>query len=206
MQSPTVSCYPAPVTAPKRRATYEDLCRVPEPLVAEILDGELFTSPRPAIRHALAASRLGMALGPFGADRTAPDAPGGWWILDEPELHLADDVLVPDLAGWRRARVPILPDVVGMTIVPDWACEVISPSTGAIDRGRKMRIYAREGVAHLWIVDPVAHTLEVYRLEDRRWVVVSTQVGSDAVRAEPFDALALEMRSWWREGDAGAEG
>ena len=188
------------MSVPKRRATYEDLCQVPDHMVAEILDGELFATPRPAVRHSLGASMIGHALiGPFGGDRAAPGAPGGWWILHEPEVHLAEDVLVPDLAGWRRERVPTLPDAAAMTLAPDWACEVISPSTGTIDRGRKMRIYAREGVAHLWIVDPVLRTLEAYRLEAGRWVVASTHAGTDAVRAEPFDAVALDMGRWWRE-------
>ena len=136
------------VTAPRRRATYADLLEVPEHLVAEIIDGELLTSPRPASPHALAASAIGSALfdrfngPPGGADR-----PGGWWILFEPELHLGEDVLVPDHAGWRRERMPALPDVVGFTLAPDWVCEVISPSTARIDRGRKLRVYAREQVA-----------------------------------------------------------
>src|SRR5207249_2269272 len=97
---------------------------------------------------------------PGGADR-----PGGWWILFEPELHLGENVLVPDHAGWRRERMPLLPDVAAFTLAPDWVCEVISPSTAHIDRGRKLRAYAREQVAHLWFVDPLARTIEVYRLE-----------------------------------------
>src|SRR5437867_3814671 len=138
------------VTAPRRRATYADLLEVPEHLVAEIIDGELLTSPRPASPHALAASAIGSALvDRFNGPPGGADAPGGWWILDEPELHLGDDVVVPDLAGWRRERMPVLPDVVGFTLAPDWVCEVISPSTARIDRGRKLRVYAREQVAHL---------------------------------------------------------
>jgi Uma2 family endonuclease len=187
----------------RRRATYEDLRKVPDHMVAEIIDGELFASPRPALPHALASSMIGTALGsafgrgPGGA--RAASAPGGWWILDEPELHFADDVLVPDLAGWRRSRLPVIPDAPAMTLAPDWACEVISPSTAAIDRGRKMHVYAREGVAHLWVVDPILRTLEVYRLEGDRWVVASTHGGTEAVRAEPFDAISLDLTPWWRE-------
>jgi Uma2 family endonuclease len=185
----------------KRRATYEDLCRVPDNMVAEILDGELFASPRPAAPHALASSMLGAALiQQFSGDAGRGGVPGGWWILDEPELHLDEDVLVPDLAGWRRERMPAVPDVAAFELAPDWACEVVSPSTGAIDRGRKMRIYAREGVAHLWLVDPLARTLEVYRLEEERWVVAGRHAGAEPVRAEPFEAVALEARRWWREG------
>ncbi len=184
----------------KRNATYDDLCALPDHMVAEIIDGDLFASPRPASPHALASSMLGAALiRSFGDEPGGADLPGGWWILFEPELHLRRDVLVPDLAGWRRERMPTVPDVAGFELAPDWVCEVISPSTGEIDRGRKMRVYAREQVAHLWIVDPILRTLEVYRLEDGRWVVASTHAGTEQVRAEPFAAVGLDMRRWWRE-------
>jgi len=188
-----------PVTTARRRATYDDLIAVPDNLVAEIIDGELVTSPRPASPHALAATRIGTDLGgPF--DRPPGGGlPGGWWLLFEPELHLGEDVIVPDFAGWRRDRMPVLPNVVGFTQPPDWMCEVVSPSTGAVDRGRKMRIYARERVAHLWMVDPLARTLEIYRLEDNRWVVAGTHAASEHVRAEPFDAVELDIGRWWLE-------
>lgn len=188
-----------PVTTARRRATYDDLIAVPDNLVAEIIDGELVTSPRPASPHALAATRIGTDLGgPF--DRPPGGGlPGGWWLLFEPELRLGEDVIVPDFAGWRRDRMPVLPNVVGFTQPPDWMCEVVSPSTGAVDRGRKMRIYARERVAHLWMVDPLARTLEIYRLEDNRWVVAGTHAASEHVRAEPFDAVELDIGRWWLE-------
>ena len=188
-----------PVTTARRRATYDDLIAVPDNLVAEIIDGELVTSPRPASPHALAATRIGTDLGgPF--DRPPGGGlPGGWWLLFEPELRLGEDVIVPDFAGWRRDRMPVLPNVVGFTQPPDWMCEVVSPSTGAVDRGRKMRIYARERVAHLWMVDPLARTLEIYRLEDNRWVVAGTHAASEQVRAEPFDAVELDIGRWWLE-------
>lgn len=188
------------VSEAKRRATYEDLCKVPDHMVAEIIDGELFASPRPASPHALAGSMLGAALiGAFGAPPGGASAPGGWWILYEPELHLGDDVLVPDCAGWRRSRMPTVPNVAAFELVPDWICEIISPSTSAIDRGRKMRVYAREGVAHLWIVDPNLRTLETYRLEQGRWVVAGAYGGAEETRAEPFDAVGLDMARWWIE-------
>ena len=189
-----------PVTTARRRATYQDLVEVPDHLVAEILDGELVTSPRPASPHALATLRISVDLG--GAfDRRAGgrEVPGGWWLLSEPELHLGEDVIVPDLAAWRRERMPVLPNVAAFTQPPDWVCEVVSPTTGAIDRGRKMRIYAREVIAHLWIVDPLARTLEVYRLERDRWVVGSTHAGNERVRPEPFEAVELEIARWWLE-------
>jgi Uma2 family endonuclease len=136
-------------------------------------------------------------VGPFHRDPGSPAGPGGWWLLPEPELHFDADVLVPDWAGWRRERMPHMPSVSFFTQAPDWVCEVISPSTGRIDRGRKMKIYAREGIAHLWFVDPLAQTLEVYHLEAGRWAVVATHGGEDLVRAEPFDAVEVTLARWW---------
>jgi Uma2 family endonuclease len=184
----------------KRPATYDDLRRVPDTMVAEIIDGELIATPRPASPHARAATALGSDLfGPFDRPPGDPAGPGGWWLLFEPELHLGPDVVVPDVAGWRRTRLPTLPDVPAFELAPDWVCEVVSPATGAVDRGRKMRVYARERVAHLWILDPVLRTLEVYRLDGSRWVVASTHGGTDVVRAEPFDAVELRLARWWLE-------
>ncbi len=180
----------------RKSATYEDLLAVPDNKVAEILDGELFASPRPAVRHAHAASGLGGDLiSQF--HHSGGDRPGGWWILFEPELHLREDVLVPDMAGWRRARLATVPDAPWIDDTPDWVCEVISPSTESIDRGRKLRIYARERVAHLWLVNPIAKTLEIYRLSDSSWVLVHTYVNDDVVRAEPFTEVAIEIARWW---------
>jgi len=185
------------MSAPKRRATYEDLMQVPDHKVAEIVDGELFVSPRPASPHAFAASALGQDLGPYSRQPEAPGFPGGWWILFEPELHFAADVLVPDLAGWRHARMPRVPNVPAFTLAPDWVCEVISPSTGRLDRSRKMGVYARERVGHLWIVDPLARTVEIYRLDAARWLVAGAYGGSETMRAEPFDTLAIDLGRWW---------
>jgi Uma2 family endonuclease len=160
----------------KRRATYDDLLQVPPHRVAEIVDGDLHVSPRPASRHALASSRLGSELGPpFDRGRGGP---GGWWILDEPELHFGEDVVVPDLAGWRRERMPEFPGTAFFTLAQDWACEVVSPGTERLDRAKKMPVYARENVSHLWLVNPVARTLEVYRLAEGRWLLLATHEGA----------------------------
>jgi len=167
-------------------------------LSAEIIDGDLYASPRPASPHALASSAIGSDLfGRFNDPPGSEPGPGGWWILIEPELHLGPDVLVPDIAGWRRERMPVLPNVVGFTLAPDWLCEVVSPSTRALDRTRKMRIYARETVPHCWLVDPLTRTLEVYRLEAGGWVLTDTFGGATRVRAEPFAAVELDLRRWW---------
>jgi Uma2 family endonuclease len=182
-------------TPVRRAATYDDLLAVPDHLVAEILAGDLYTSPRPSPRHAVASSGLGADLGgPFDRGRGGP---GGWWILAEPELHLGDDVVVPDLAGWRRTRLPEMPAEAFFTLAPDWVCETLSPATERIDRGKKLAIYAREGVAHTWLVNPIAETLEAYRLERERWVLLVTHTGDVAARIEPFDAVELELWRLW---------
>ena len=183
----------------RRRATYEDLLQVSDLLIAEIIDGELITSPRPAFPQAYAASAITQDLGLFARRPGGPGGPGGWWILFESELHLGTDILVPDLAGWQRERMPVLENVPYFEQAPDWVCEVISPSTGRLDRVRKMAIYAREQVSHLWLVDPLLRTLEVYRLEGPRWVVASTHGGAEVVRAEPFAAIELDSSRWWLE-------
>lgn len=179
-----------------RRATYDDLIAVPDHLVAEIVAGELFTSPRPALRHAAATARIHLDLGDLEGLPGATSR-GGWWFLIEPELHFGSDVLVPDLAAWRIERMPAIPDTVAATLAPDWVCEVVSPSTGRLDRTRKMPVYAREDVRHLWMVDPVARTLEVYRLEGASWAVAGTYGGDETIHAEPFDLVELDMRRWW---------
>jgi Uma2 family endonuclease len=180
-----------------RRATYEDLLRVPDHLVAEIVDGELYTSPRPALRHALAGSSLGDELvAPFQKGRGGP---GGWWILDEPELHLASDILVPDLAGWRRGRLPVVPDEPYLTLAPDWLAEILSPSTARLDRVKKLNAYAREQVAHVWLLDPGTRILEVLALEQGRWVIHATFGQDERVRAAPFDAIEIDLAELWGE-------
>jgi len=187
---------PVPRVPPlDRPATYEDLEKLPPEMVAEIVDGELHANPRPAFRHAWASSSLGGWLNPpFHGGRGGP---GGWIILDEPEVHLGRHVLVPDLAGWRRSRMPSMPDGVFTTLAPDWVCEVISPSTASLDRVKKLAIYARAEVAHAWLADPLAHTLEVLRLDNGRWTIVATHAGDEVVRAEPFGEIELELRALW---------
>ena len=180
-----------------RRATYADLAAVPAHQVAEILAGVLHVNPRPAFAHAAASSALGEELGgPFKRGRGGP---GGWVILDEPELHLGPDpdVLVPDLAGWRRQRMPEIPDAAFTALAPDWVCEVLSKSTAAVDRGDKLPIYSRESVSHVWLVDPLVRTLEVLRLGEGGWQIAGTWYDAAKVRAEPFDAVELDLAVLW---------
>ena len=179
----------------RRLATYDDLLALPENLVGEILSGELYTHPRPAPRHARAYSSMtGSLWGPFDG---GIGGPGGWWILDEPELHLGGDIVVPDLAGWRRSRMPTLPETAWFELAPDWACEILSPSTARVDRTLKMSLYAREGVAHLWLVDPDVRTLEVYRLQEGHWLLLATLKDDDPVSQPPFDAISFSLASLW---------
>ena len=183
-------------TAFRRPATYDDVLAAPAHLVAELIDGVLHTNPRPGAPHALAASHLGGELfGPFARGRGGP---GGWIILDEPELHLGEDIVVPDLAGWRRERMLVFPhDAAYFTLAPDWICEVLSASTAKVDRTDKLALYARESVRHVWLLDPIARTLEVFRLEAGRWLLLLSQADDAAVRAEPFDAIELSLASLW---------
>ena len=176
-------------------ARYDELCALPESVIGEILDGKLVASPRPVPRHSYVLSILdGLLSGPF--DRGV-GGPGGWWILVEPEVHLDQHVVVPDLAGWRRERVSTFPNDSHFTIAPDWVCEVLSPSTVRHDRVTKLNIYLRFGVPHYWIIDPVPRTLEALRLDGGRWVLDATFVEDDAVAAAPFDALGFSLADLW---------
>jgi Uma2 family endonuclease len=166
-----------------KRATYDDVLNAPENKVAEILDGKLFLGPRPAPRHSVAELALGGVLfAPFHRGRGGP---GGWWLLDEPELHPGEHVVVPDVAGWRRERMPAIPDETYFSLAPDWACEVLSPFTERIDRGRKLRIYAEAGVPHLWFVNPVERTLEVMRLREGGWTILAVELELNALWVDP---------------------
>jgi len=181
---------------PKQRpARYEDLFALPENLVGEIIDGELHTHPRPAPRHAVALSSLGIEIGtPFHRGRGGP---GGWWILDEPELHLGSDILVPDLAGWRRERMPAIPETTWFELAPDWVCEALSPTTARLDRMSKMPRYAEYRVPYCWLVDPTARTLEAFRLSEGRWLLLASFVDEADVAAEPFDAVSFPLDALW---------
>ncbi len=179
----------------RKFATYEDLFDLPENLVGEIIHGQLITHPRPAPKHAVASSAIGDELvGPFQKGRGGP---GGWWILDEPELHLGPHILVPDLAGWRRERLPTMPDTAFFTLPPDWVCEVLSPGTARTDRADKMPIYAAQGMPFLWLIDPAPRTLEVFVLREGRWSLEHVYQQDDEVRAVPFEAIAFPLADLW---------
>ena len=178
-----------------RRATYQEVLDAPPHKVAEIIDGTFYIQPRPAMPHAWASSGLGGIVGPpFNYGRSGP---GGWWIVDEPELHLGGDILVPDLAGWWRERMPEYPDTAYCEIPTDWVCEVLSPSTSSLDKGKKRAVYAREGVRHLWFVDPDARTLEAFELSGNRWILLDTLTGDASVSLPPFEAISFSLGDLW---------
>lgn len=195
------------VRKPKDK-TYEDYLAVPEGVRAELLDGELFMSPQAKGRHVRVTSVLGGVLVVrFGlSGEGGPGGPGGWWILDEPECHLTPDrrVVIPDLAGWRRERMPSPPvDSHKFTVVPDWVCEVLSPSTAGYDTIIKMPKYLEAGVKWVWIVDPVGRRIDVYRAGDGEWLEAGAYDGEvgggGAVKLAPFDEVELELGVLWSE-------
>ena len=189
---------PVPRVPPfDREATYEDLKKIPDIMVAEMVGGELHAFPRPALPHANIASAISVMVG--GPYQFGRGGPGGWLILFEPELHFGRDVLVPDYAGWRKTRLPAVPNVPWLALAPDWACEFLSPSTAAFDRKQKLQIYAREGIPWMWMIDPGARTLEVLRLEDGRWSVFGVHAGDEVVRVEPFTEIELDLSTFWAD-------
>lgn len=181
----------------KKPATYEDIEELPLGWVGELLEDELYAHPRPAWPHMEAMQALSAYL--FSRFQEGKGSLGGWWLGVEPELHFGREVLVPDLAGWRRERRPHPPNRVGhfTTVAPDWVCEVLSPSTARVDRGRKMPIYFREGVSQAWLIDPRECTLEVYQRGHAGWRLVTTYTGNVTVRAEPYDVVPLDLTQLW---------
>lgn len=179
----------------KKQATYADLEAVPSHLVAEIIDGELLTHPRPSPRHGATTNSLsGELAGPFQKGRGGP---GGWVFLDEPELHLGPHVLVPDIAGWRRERLPTVPEKSSHLMPPDWVCEVLSASTEKRDRTIKMRVYAEAKIPFLWLIDPRQQFLEAFALKEGKWTWLAAWNSADEVRAPPFDAVAFSLADLW---------
>jgi Uma2 family endonuclease len=174
-----------------RRATYADLEAVAPHLVAEIIDGVLETHPRPSPPHAVLANSLGSEITP--PYQRGRGGPGGWIFATEPELHLGSDVIVPDLAGWRRERLPSLPKTAYFETRPDWVCEILSPSTERIDRGSKRRIYAAAGVSHLWLLDPTSRVLEAFALVGGQWLLLATVEPGEEVCVGPFDAVGFPL-------------
>jgi Uma2 family endonuclease len=180
----------------KTGATYQDLVDLPPLYVAEIVSGDLYASPRPARRHSEISAVLVMLLGnPF---QFGQGGPGGWRFLNEPELHFGDDVLVPDIAAWRRERLSSSSvDDAWIEIPPDWLCEILSPSTAKLDLRRKLPLYARAGVPFAWVIDPPEKTVKVLEAHEGAWIQRAAFSGDAVVRAPPFDAIELKLGLVW---------
>jgi len=185
------------MSAVLKPSLYEQLLALPEHVTGEVLNGELYAMPRPKGRHGLAGRGLsGNLITPFDFGRGGP---GGWWIILEPEVHFVRDVevAVPDLAGWRRERMPSVPEDHRFEVVPDWVCEILSPATAKKDRVVKLPVYARYGIAHAWIVDPEAQTLEAFDLREGRWTLIAALKDDDRVAVPPFDAVEFSLADLW---------
>ena len=178
---------------------YAELCALPEHVTGEIIGGRLYTQPRPAGPHSVSSSSLGAEL--YGPYQRGSGGPGGWWIIDEPEIHFSHDeeVCVPDIAGWRKERMPKIPRGHRFKIVPDWVCEVLSPSTAKKDRVVKMPVYAQYGVAYLWLVNPLEKTLEAFELREGCWTVIGLFQDEAKVNIAPFQELELSLGDLWAE-------
>jgi hypothetical protein len=188
----------------KPPATFADIAALPPHVVGEILFGVLHTHPRPAPRHGVAAGILQYEItGPF---RFGRNGPGGWIFVVEPELHLGPHVVVPDIAGWKRERLTPFPDTAFIETPPDWLCEVLSPSTQAVDRTDKLSIYAEYGVGHCWYVDPISQTLEVFALTSGKWLLAATFKDADPVTAPPFEVHTFPLDVLWVQDETPAEG
>jgi Uma2 family endonuclease len=186
------------VRQPEPGALYEQLLALPENVTGEIINGVLYTQPRPSARHGKTEGSLNIRIGgPFQFGDGG--GPGGWWIIPEPELHFIRDVLtlVPDLAGWRRERLPELPEDHRFEVIPDWVCEILSPSTAKKDRTQKLPLYAEYQVAHVWLIDPIARTQEAFTLQGKNWLLVATLKDDDSVSVPPFDAITFSLADLW---------
>jgi hypothetical protein len=178
-----------------RPATYADIEALPPHVVGEIVFGVLHAHPRPAPRHAVATSAINTKVAePF---QFGGGGPGGWIFMNEPELHLGEHVVVPDIAGWKRERLTPFPDTAYIETPPDWLCEVLSPSTNKLDRTDKLSIYAEFGVGHCWYVDPIARTLEVFALVGDKWQLAATFKDADPVTAPPFEVHTFPLDVLW---------
>ncbi len=182
----------------RKKATYEDLYRIPENVTGEIINGELILTPRPSRKHGFCATALGTAVtAPYQFGQAG--GPGGWVFIIEPEVGLGEDILVPDLAGWKRERFPVEEDHNWISVAPDWVCEILSPGTFRSDKVKKMPLYADHGVSHIWLIDPVAMAADAFRLESGRWSLLGSFAENDKVRVEPFQEIEISLGDLWVE-------
>ncbi|MDR3569051.1 MAG: Uma2 family endonuclease [Syntrophobacteraceae bacterium] len=181
----------------KKPATYEDLYDVPENLIGEIVNGELTVPPRPTRKHGYAATALIEEVGP--PYHRGRGGPGGWSFIAEPEVIFGEDIMAPDVAGWKAQRFLWEEDRNPVSVAPDWVCEVLSPKTVRNDKVRKMPVYARHGVGHIWLIDPAAMTMDAFRLESGRWLLLASFSENDKARVEPFQEIEINLAYLWAE-------
>jgi Uma2 family endonuclease len=177
----------------RRPATWEELLATPDDgRIYEVLAGNLEAQPRPRPSHGRTQALLaGELSGPFDRGRGGP---GGWWLVIEPDVELdAHNIVAPDIAGWRRERMPVFTDERPIAVRPDWICEVVSPSNRRRDRGPKADLYQRVGVPHYWILDSEERTLEAFENRSAAWVRLGAWSDGDSARIPPFDAISLEV-------------
>ncbi len=177
----------------KHGATIADLEALPEGLNGQLIDGVLYVTSRPGMPHTVAITNLIVELGPFMKDRKR-----GWVIAFEPALKFGKNILVGDVSGWRRERMPVIPDDNPLELAPDWVCEGLSPSTARIDRGRKREIYAKAKVSHLWFLDPVHQTIEVLGLRGGGYQVLASAGGDERGRFPPFETVEIDLSIFWQ--------
>jgi Uma2 family endonuclease len=186
----------------RRPATVRDLDDLPEDVIGQIVDGELIVLPRPDHPHVFAATGLTWAL--FGPLCQGLNGPGGWVILAEPRILFGEQLLIPDLVGWKKDRF-VAPRNGPYTLSPDWVCEILSPSTARFDRVTKLPIFQKAGVGHVWVIDPIARTLEVLRRHEGSWLIAAAHQNQDKVRAEPFEAVEIDLSLLWGIEETGPE-
>jgi Uma2 family endonuclease len=179
----------------RMKLTYEDLCNVPDDMTGEIIDGELSLTPMPSKQQIHTGTKLANAV--VAAYHFGTKGPGGWIILDEPDLAFGEDILVPELAGWKEDRFIVSWEHHWISVAPDWVCEIISPETAQRDRTQKMPIYERNGVSYVWLIDPAEKSLEIFRLESGKWGAPTLYTGNDKVRAEPFEQTEINLGDLW---------
>jgi Uma2 family endonuclease len=190
--------------APKKKlATYEDLLALPDGVKAELIDGEIIIHsssdprvaalPAPLPEHSRVQGGLRRFLGGPFDDDDGFGGVGGWWILAEVEIRLGGQIVRPDVAGWRRERLASPWGLRPIEIIPDWICEVVSPSNASHDRVTKKHLYAKHGIAHYWIADTEEVTLETFTLHDAVWTASGAFTRGGVARIEPFEAIELDV-------------
>jgi len=179
---------------------YEQIRALPEHVTGEILEpGVLRTMSRPARPHRRTHTSILRGLDGFDANFGGK----GWWIEIEVEIRFPGGRLaVPDLSGFRVERVPELPDENPLHILPDWCCEILSPTTERVDRMVKLPLYARSGVPWIWLVDPNLHTIEVFETIDGRPALTAVGGDLDNAHLPPFGDL--DISTWWLPAPAKA--